>query len=181
MEFGPFLEQAAIRRCQAADRRCDHAVMVVSGHRLLQGLIMGIAGQSRQWVGAASSEREALGLLAAGPPDLLIVIAPLLQGSGVELVRQARRLHPDLPCLLLHQGGGGPAAPVGLLSPREREVVEQLVRGCANAEIAGRLHLSVETVRSHMKAVQLKLQARGRTHAAVIALRQGLVRWEADD
>ncbi|APD49074.1 response regulator transcription factor [Synechococcus sp. CS-602] len=67
------------------------------------------------------------------------------------------------------------------LTPRECQVLEELVRGCDNDEIACRLGISPETVRSHCKAVKTKLMARNRTHAAVIALRLQLVRWDQLD
>jgi two-component system NarL family response regulator len=63
------------------------------------------------------------------------------------------------------------------LSTRELEVLELVVRGCQNTEIAAQLHLSVETVRSHLKSTFLKLGASGRTQAAVMAVCQGLVSW----
>ena len=55
-----------------------------------------------------------------------------------------------------------------------------LARGDNNAEIAQQLVISIETVKSHLKSVLLKLNARGRTHAAVLALQLGLVDWPAD-
>jgi DNA-binding NarL/FixJ family response regulator len=66
----------------------------------------------------------------------------------------------------------------GALTPRELEVLEQVVRGATNEEIAQKLFVSEETVRTHIKAVIRKLNARNRTHAVVIALGLELVRWE---
>jgi DNA-binding NarL/FixJ family response regulator len=63
------------------------------------------------------------------------------------------------------------------LSAREREVLSRLVRGERNSEIAQALMVSVDTVKSHVRNLLLKLQARDRTHAAVIGLRRGLVEW----
>jgi DNA-binding NarL/FixJ family response regulator len=65
------------------------------------------------------------------------------------------------------------------LSSREREVLTLLARGEDNSAIARHLVISVETVRSHVKHLLLKLGARGRTHAAVLALEGGLVDWPA--
>lgn len=67
------------------------------------------------------------------------------------------------------------------LTPRERQVLEELVRGCDNEAIAARLGIALETVRSHCKALNIKLKAQNRTHAAVIALRLQLVRWDLED
>jgi DNA-binding NarL/FixJ family response regulator len=61
------------------------------------------------------------------------------------------------------------------LNTREREILQLIVRGMTNAEIAGTLFLSEGTVRNHVSALLEKLGATDRTQAAVIALRQGLV------
>lgn len=61
------------------------------------------------------------------------------------------------------------------LTAREAEVLALLAEGLSNAEIAGRLQLGVETIRTHVAAILRKLGARDRTQAAVIAYRSGLV------
>lgn len=61
------------------------------------------------------------------------------------------------------------------LSAREFEVLGQLARGLGNAEIALRLQLSVETVRTHVRRILRKLNATNRSHAVASALRRGLV------
>lgn len=55
-------------------------------------------------------------------------------------------------------------------SRREREVLAEMVSGLDNRAIAGRLCVSEETVKSHVKAVFRKLGARDRAHAVAIAL-----------
>jgi DNA-binding NarL/FixJ family response regulator len=64
------------------------------------------------------------------------------------------------------------------LTPRERQVLEAMIQGCETREMAQRFHISVETVRSHIKAVLAKLNAHTRLDASLIALRLGLVRWD---
>ena len=61
------------------------------------------------------------------------------------------------------------------LSERELEVLELVVAGMTNSEIAGRLVLSEATVKNHLKNILEKLHLRNRTEAAVYALRSGLV------
>ena len=64
------------------------------------------------------------------------------------------------------------------LTEREREVLQWLVRGYSNREMAEELVVSAETIKSHVANTLSKLQAKDRTHAAVIGLRLGLAGWE---
>lgn len=59
------------------------------------------------------------------------------------------------------------------MSGREREVLELIAQGSTNKEIANRLVLSVETVKSHVSALIGKLGVRDRTAAAVMAIKMG--------
>lgn len=61
------------------------------------------------------------------------------------------------------------------LRPREREVLQGLAEGLSNREIADRLHLQEVTVKLHVKTLSRKLDARNRTHAAMIAKDAGIV------
>jgi len=61
------------------------------------------------------------------------------------------------------------------LSSRELEVLERIVAGRANKEIASDLHISEATVKSHVNSLLGKLGASDRTHAAVLALQRGIV------
>jgi DNA-binding NarL/FixJ family response regulator len=55
---------------------------------------------------------------------------------------------------------------VGDLSARQREILEMVVEGLSNAEIAGRLYLSESTIKQHLRAVYKELGVRNRTQAA---------------
>jgi DNA-binding NarL/FixJ family response regulator len=61
------------------------------------------------------------------------------------------------------------------LSEREVEVLKLLARGMNNRAIAEQLHLSEGTVRNYVSSVLSKLEVSDRTHAAILALRHGLV------
>ena len=61
------------------------------------------------------------------------------------------------------------------LTPREREVLQNLARGLSNKEIAQQMHVSVETERSHMMNILSKLGAHSRLQALLFAVRHGVV------
>jgi two-component system nitrate/nitrite response regulator NarL len=61
------------------------------------------------------------------------------------------------------------------LKPRERDVLRGLSEGLSNKEIALKLDLQEVTVKLHVKTLSRKLNARNRTHAAMIARDNGLI------
>jgi DNA-binding NarL/FixJ family response regulator len=61
------------------------------------------------------------------------------------------------------------------LTQREREVLRLLADGLANEEIGKSLHISPETVRTHVRKAMSKLEAATRTQAVATALRQSLI------
>jgi DNA-binding NarL/FixJ family response regulator len=64
----------------------------------------------------------------------------------------------------------------GVLSGREREILQMLADGCSNREVSERLVVSVETVKTHVKHILAKLEAEHRTQAVAIGIRQSLIR-----
>ena len=66
--------------------------------------------------------------------------------------------------------------PGGILSAREREILQMLADGHSNREVSERLVLSVETVKTHVKHILAKLEAEHRTQAVAIGIRQALIR-----
>jgi DNA-binding NarL/FixJ family response regulator len=66
-------------------------------------------------------------------------------------------------------------AAAGRLTARERDVLGLLVEGADTAEVAGRLFLSRNTVRTHVQNILSKLQVHSRLEAATYAVRHGLV------
>ena len=58
---------------------------------------------------------------------------------------------------------------------REIEVLQLVADGLVNREIGERLFLSEETVKSHVRHLLAKLQARSRAHAVAVGFRRGLI------
>ena len=68
-----------------------------------------------------------------------------------------------------------PGSPFHPLSEREMEVLECVVRGMSNKEIAGRLGISHQTVKNHVTSILRKFSVEDRTQAVVYALKHGWV------
>lgn len=61
------------------------------------------------------------------------------------------------------------------LTEREIDVLRLIAEGQANKEIAARLRISEETVKSRVKNILSKLDASDRTHAAIIGVKRGII------
>ena len=61
------------------------------------------------------------------------------------------------------------------LTPRELEVLQRVVKGRSNKEIAADLAIAEDTVKSHLKTLFAKLGVQDRTAAAISAIRYGIV------
>jgi DNA-binding CsgD family transcriptional regulator len=62
-----------------------------------------------------------------------------------------------------------------ILTPREREILQLLADGMSNADVAAKLFISQETVKSHVRHILAKLEADTRTQAVAIALRDAMI------
>jgi DNA-binding NarL/FixJ family response regulator len=66
-------------------------------------------------------------------------------------------------------------ASIEQITPREREVLKALAKGLSNKEIAAKLHMSVDTERTHMMNILNKLGVHSRLQALLFAARHGIV------
>lgn len=103
---------------------------------------------------------EAIRVVAAG--DALL--APAVTRRVIEAFATPGVRHHAAPARL------------GELTPREHEVFVLLAGGATNAEIAAALHLGETTVKTHVSRVLMKIGARDRTQAVVLAYELGVVR-----
>ncbi|CAH0447255.1 hypothetical protein LMG10661_03321 [Ralstonia syzygii subsp. syzygii] len=60
------------------------------------------------------------------------------------------------------------SARLSALTPRQRDILREAAHGKSNVEIAQTLHISVETVKSHVRQILMRLEARNRTELATI-------------
>lgn len=61
------------------------------------------------------------------------------------------------------------------LTGREKEVLQLIVNGYSNKEIAGKLDITLRTVKAHVSSILIKLNVSDRTQAAVLAIQEKLV------
>jgi len=118
------------------------------------------AGASGFLLKDAPSEQLIDGIRVVAAGDSLL--APSITRRLIE--RYLRQPAPHLP----------DAAGLNELTPREREVLELIARGHANAEIARRLYVSDATVKTHVAHVFSKLNLHDRAQAVVYAYESGL-------
>jgi DNA-binding NarL/FixJ family response regulator len=80
-----------------------------------------------------------------------------------------KRIPPEVAAELAEHAAEGD------LTAREIDVLQLVAAGNANKEIAGRLSIAEDTVKSHVSNILSKLGANDRTHAVTIALKRGII------
>jgi DNA-binding NarL/FixJ family response regulator len=113
-------------------------------------------------------------LKRARPAEIVHAVRLVAEGESLLFPASVRQLAAEYG-----DGGGSRAARQVLerarLTEREAEVLRLMARGLSNAEIAARLTVGTETVKSHVSAVLAKLGARDRTQAVITAYESGFV------
>ncbi|MFJ9671225.1 response regulator [Streptomyces sp. NPDC101221] len=113
-------------------------------------------------------------LKRARPAEIVHAVRLIAEGESLLFPASVRQLAAEYG-----DGGGNRAARAALerarLTEREGEVLRLMARGLSNAEIAARLVVGTETVKSHVSAVLAKLGARDRTQAVITAYESGFV------
>ncbi|HET6750650.1 MAG TPA: response regulator transcription factor [Actinomycetes bacterium] len=119
------------------------------------------AGASGFLLKAVTADRlfDAVRVVAAGEA----LLAPTITRR---LIAEFARLRPQ---------ASPHSATLGTLTPRETQVLRLIAEGLSNTEIAGRLVVGEETVKTHVGRVLSKLGLRDRTQAVVMAYESGLV------
>ena len=123
------------------------------------------------------------------PGDMKLAITSGARGYILKTARPAALIHAlrlvlsgeaYVPPAVLNQVDAAPpeaetedaeTSAIRRLTPREREIVDQLVEGRSNKQIAKELEINEGTVKVHLKAVLRKLGVANRTQAALLAVR----------
>ncbi|MEU5654293.1 response regulator transcription factor [Streptomyces sp. NPDC047737] len=111
----------------------------------------------------------------APPADLISAVRIVAAGDALLAPSVTRRLIADFARQRPAAPTGGPALRLNALTPRETEVLELIARGLSNQEIAARLVLAEQTVKTHIGRVLAKLGLRDRAQAVIFAYESGLV------
>ncbi|GAA3076098.1 response regulator [Streptosporangium carneum] len=111
-------------------------------------------------------------LKSATATELLAAIQVVASGEALLAPTVTRRLIAEF----LHAPRPAPAVrDLDGVTQREREVLTLIGRGMSNSEIAGHLHLTVGTVKTHIGRLLAKLHARDRAQLVIAAYEGGLV------
>ncbi|BAY45639.1 two-component response regulator [Scytonema sp. HK-05] len=119
-------------------------------------------------IAALSSGADAYCIKGASVERLMSAIAAAVEGATYLDPQIARRVIDNLK-------PPSPSGNAANLSQRELEVLRLMVEGLSNPEIAEKLYLSPNTIKTHVRGIMNKLSVDDRVQAAVVALRSGLV------
>jgi DNA-binding NarL/FixJ family response regulator len=124
--------------------------------------------------GALNAGASGFLLKRTSPEELIAAIHAVAAGDSL--------LSPSVTRRVIDRMAQQPTAEVGFddrlgeLTPREREVLEQVARGLSNSEIAASLVIEESTVKTHVKRILMKLRLRDRVQAVIFAYESGLTR-----
>src|SRR6478672_8467644 len=138
--------------------------LIEDHHALRQGLELLLGREGCEVVATAGDASAGLEMVRRHAPAELLEAIAVVAGGGTYVDPRLR------PALLSRSATQ--RAPV---SGREREIISLLAEGLTGDEVAERLFLSAETVKTHIRNAMAKLEARNRVHAIAIALRDGLI------
>ncbi|QDY76589.1 response regulator [Streptomyces qinzhouensis] len=111
----------------------------------------------------------------APPADLISAVRVVAAGEALLAPSVTRRLIADFAAQR-PAPRRDPSLRLKGLTPRETEVLELIARGLSNQEIASRLVVAEQTVKTHIGRVLAKLDLRDRAQAVIFAYESGLVR-----
>lgn len=152
--------------------RMDGIVLVQALRRqksALKVLMLTISQEDQDLIGAIRAGANGYILKNTEPEDLRKALLNIAEGKGV--------LSPEVvpPVLGVMQRGTLDSSPQ-LLSDRELEVLQCLAEGLTTQQIASRLFISENTVKTHIRHILDKLEASNRTEAVGKATQLGILR-----
>ena len=112
-------------------------------------------------------------LKSARPQELVTAVRSAVAGDMLLAPQITRRLVESF--VRRPPPGGSASSELATLTNRELEVLRHIACGRSNAEIAGLLYVTEETVKTHASRIFMKLGVRDRTQAVIVAYEHGVV------
>lgn len=171
-------------------------VLLVDEHELVREAIQSILERGIEVVAIAKNASQAFSAVNLHSPDVVLVC---VKAKSIQEESGTARALATLASTDGHSRIGEPVnnpvvvarpadaepyrrdqrAPVRVeLTPRERQVLTLLIAGATNKEMARRLSIRSNTVRTHVQSLLTKLHVHTRLGAATLAMREGLLRPE---
>jgi DNA-binding NarL/FixJ family response regulator len=139
-------------------------------------------------VRVAATQQQLASAAAVGWPDAVVTDTVTARGManlllrlrrGTDIVRVTTTRTDTLRAVIAGLTAGPPAVPVirrpAALTHRQLEVLDLLCDGLANHQIAERLDIGIDTVKTHLLNARLALDATSRSHLAALAVSRGIV------
>jgi DNA-binding NarL/FixJ family response regulator len=146
---------------QIASRWPDVGVVLLTMHDEDEFIFEGMAAGARAYLLKDCSHQE-----------LVTTLREIAQGGAYLPSDALRKLLGEFRNLR-RNGVSTQRTVCDILSPRELDVLEWVVRGCSNKQIARELCIDETTVKTHLHRIFEKLDVRDRTQAAIHALQRG--------
>ncbi|MFI4978955.1 MAG: response regulator [Nevskiales bacterium] len=155
-------------------------VMVVSMFGDEDHVIAAICAGASGYLLKDASDRE----IAEAIMQIMLGGSPISPGIAHHLLRHVRQKSGTIDVAALASKVSAPdALPVSTnlkLTSRELEVLQLVADGATYTEIGARLHVSINTVRSHIRHLYDKLAVTSRARLIPQAERRGLIQWKRD-
>jgi len=129
-------------------------------------LILTISKQDKDLIGAIKAGARGYLLKNAESGEVIESIHRVMAGEAILPPHMMTRVFAEL---------ADPAPTLGDLTGRETEILKLVARGLSNKEIGTELHISENTVKTHVRHILEKLNLSNRAEAAAYAVRAGLV------
>ena len=135
-------------------------------------MVISVFGDERSLIGALEAGARGYLLKSESPSNLRESVAQLVAGGAP--------ISPAIASVLLQrfdetEDEGGKPDYSASLSPREQQVLELIVKGFSDQNVADELVISRHTATSHVRSIYRKLEVRSRSAAVYEALRRGIV------
>lgn len=148
------------------------ARIIKSRHPGIQVIILTVSNQHDKVVQAIRDGCSAYVLKDSSPEQLIEIVESVAEGRYFVDTTIANELLVNLVQGTPHYQTQKESS---LLTIREKEVLQLIVNGHSNKEIAGKLDITLRTVKAHVSSILIKLDVNDRTQAAVLAIQEKMM------